>query len=71
MPIDILLKMWYNSIKERRDVQMTTRDMVIAMLENNIESMEKDIERLEMALEDKQEKLEKYYILLYELKHSS
>lgn len=47
---------------------MTARDMVIAMLENNIESMEKDIESLRMELVDKIEQLEKYYNLLNTLR---
>lgn len=47
---------------------MTARDMVIAMLTNNIESIEKDIENLRMELVDKIEQLEKYYNLLNDLK---
>lgn len=47
---------------------MTARDMVIAMLTNNIENMEKDIENLRMELADKIEQLEKYYKLLNDLK---
>lgn len=47
---------------------MTARDMVIAMLTNNIENMEKDIENLRMELVDKIEQLEKYYNLLNDLK---
>lgn len=43
---------------------MTARDMVIAMLLNNIESMEKDVANLEMTLENKREQLEGYYDLL-------
>lgn len=49
---------------------MTARDMVIAILINNIESMEKDIENLEMVLEDKKEILKGYYKLLDDLKRS-
>lgn len=47
---------------------MTTRDIVIEMLINNIVSMEKDVENLEMALADKKEQLQKYYNLLNKLK---
>lgn len=68
LPLDILEKVWYNSIKERRDVQMTARDMVIAILENDIESMEKEVENLRMEIVDKIEQLEKYYNLFNILK---
>ena len=47
---------------------MTARDMVIAMLENNIENMERDIENLRMELVDKTEQLENYYNLLNNLR---
>ena len=47
---------------------MTARDIVIAMLENNIESMEKDIENLRMELVDKIEQLEKHRNLLDNLR---
>jgi hypothetical protein len=68
IPIDICVDMWYNSIKERRDVQMTEKDMVIEMLKNNIERIEKDIESLKVTLENKQEELENYYNVLNFLK---
>ena len=47
---------------------MTARDIVIAMLENNIENMEKEIENLRMELVDKIEQLEKHRNLLDNLK---
>lgn len=47
---------------------MTARDMVIAMLENNIESMKKEIENLRMELVNKIEQLEKHQNLLDNLR---
>lgn len=47
---------------------MTAKDMVIAILENNIESMEKEIEILRMELVDKIEQLEKHRNLLDNLR---